>query len=145
MVAKGERRRRGVRPRAGRRAPPLSPAHSSLFSSLRRCYRKVLLLRFYKGPRLYTLFLVTNNPKVSLQNELCFYLNLAQFRRPPRTTMVIPIQKPSGWRKLQPGVYAKSEAEMKRLLTRFRKGLPVPQAHAKIYREGKRAERRKRR
>ena len=135
-MAKGERRRRGARPRAGKRVPPLSPAHSSLFSSLRKRYRKVLLLRFYKGPRLYTLFLVTNNPRVSLQNELCFYLNLAKFRRPPRTTMVIPIQKPSGWKKLRPGVYARSEAEMRRLLARFRKGLPVPQAHARIYRKG---------
>jgi|GEM_PF-4559492 len=145
MVAKGKRRRQGARPRAGKRAPPLSPAHSSLFSSLKKRYRKTLVLRFYKGSRLYTLFLVTNSPRVSLQNELCYYLNLARFRRPPRTTMVIPVSKPSGWKKLRPGVYARSEAEMRRLLTRFRKGLPVPQAHAKIYREEKHAKRSERR
>lgn len=113
---------------------------------LRRKWKKAVALRFYKGPRLYTLFLVTNNPKVDLQAALCYYLNLAQFRRPPRTKMLITVAKPLPWPRLQPGYYVKSERELKATLKRGwhpkawrkeRREPPKKEGRERSYRKGK--------
>lgn len=72
---------------------------------LRRKFKKVAFLRFRKRGKRYTIFLVSNNPRVNIQNEICYFANLIRLKTPPVHVVTVEIKKPSGWRKLRSGFY----------------------------------------
>ena len=63
---------------------------------LKRKFKKVASLSFRKHGKPYHLFLVTNNSRVSLQNEICYFANLIRFKTPRNVYTTIKIKKPSG-------------------------------------------------
>jgi len=102
-------------------------------------YDKVAILRvFIKGdPTPYVLLLTTNDPEVNLQDELCHILNWINAGYvPPNRQMIVYIPKPSGWKKLMPGVYCRSTREIRNLLKAFQEGRRVPFAWDKSVRFG---------
>lgn len=82
----------------------------------------------------YTVVLVTNNPRVNFQDEICYLLNQINLgKRPPKREVILEVRKPSGWKKLK-GYYAKNRVEFKSMLRNFRRGLKHERTYQKRFR-----------